>query len=656
MIKYFFVFLLVISMVNSQDLNNYESITVESKINSKLNIDYKEDNYKLDYVIANLTFFPINNEFQNSSYDLISIPEAKIGISKNSIYYKWENTGDDELNYGLNVKIHSKTNFKKIDKKIKFPIDVVPELEDYTKESETVTSKDPEIIKKAAELAQGEDDLYAVVHKIGSWTKENINYSLETLTAEVSQNSSWVLENKKGVCDELTSLFVAMLRSINIPARFVSGQAYTNVINGFGNHAWAEVYFPGHGWVPFDPTYGQLGYVDSTHISMKDSIDVKESSVNYAWRSYGVEISSSNLDIKSKEISKGGLYKENIKIDLSLLKNEVGPKSYVPLEIKIENLNDYYLPLTLDVIKAPKKLINLEKNVLLEPNGIKKVYFVIEIPDDLDNGFIYTSSIEIKDSFNNYYTNEVKFGREYEVYNLEDAQLRLKELENEQDKVYSANVNAECSKDKGFYYKYENINLTCYVRNSGNINLKDLNLCYLNKCKYLNVNIGGEEIFHAELKAEEADKELKISIGNDEVSKTLFLDLNVLKTPNIAIKNLRYPEIVDYNNEYKINFNLNSDSEAKNVLIKLGDKELFNIEALKGENDFIVEVKGRDFYNKELDLSVEYKDKNNKLYSLKNPIDIEVENIPFYIKYSLLIAIIILILIVSMIFRRKLLH
>ena len=60
------------------------------------------------------------------------------------------------------------------------------------------------------------DDLFIVVYKLAEWVKTNVNYDLSTLTASVSQKASWVLDNKEGVCDEITNLFIALSRALGI--------------------------------------------------------------------------------------------------------------------------------------------------------------------------------------------------------------------------------------------------------------------------------------------------------------------------------------------------------------------------------------------------------------------------------------------------------
>jgi transglutaminase-like putative cysteine protease len=73
--------------------------------------------------------------------------------------------------------------------------------------------------------------------------------------------------DKRGVCEHFVSAMVVMLRALNIPARLVAGYGsgdynpFTNYyeVRADDAHAWVEVYFPGVGWVPFDPTPGWTG-------------------------------------------------------------------------------------------------------------------------------------------------------------------------------------------------------------------------------------------------------------------------------------------------------------------------------------------------------------------------------------------------------------
>lgn len=73
-----------------------------------------------------------------------------------------------------------------------------------------------------------------------------------------------VFKNKRGVCQDFAQLMIASLRSIGIPARYVSGYILTHpapgkprLIGADATHAWVEAWCPGHGWLGLDPTNGK---------------------------------------------------------------------------------------------------------------------------------------------------------------------------------------------------------------------------------------------------------------------------------------------------------------------------------------------------------------------------------------------------------------
>lgn len=74
---------------------------------------------------------------------------------------------------------------------------------------------------------------------------------------------SWFLfEEKQGYCTSFASAMAVMCRALGIPARYIEGYAATPDADGIARvtqqhaHAWVEVYFPGFGWLSFDPTPG----------------------------------------------------------------------------------------------------------------------------------------------------------------------------------------------------------------------------------------------------------------------------------------------------------------------------------------------------------------------------------------------------------------
>jgi transglutaminase-like putative cysteine protease len=62
-----------------------------------------------------------------------------------------------------------------------------------------------------------------------------------------------LLEHGKGVCQDFTHLMIALLRSFEVPARYVSGYIYRPNKES-QSHAWCEVWLPDVGWFGIDPT------------------------------------------------------------------------------------------------------------------------------------------------------------------------------------------------------------------------------------------------------------------------------------------------------------------------------------------------------------------------------------------------------------------
>ena len=92
-----------------------------------------------------------------------------------------------------------------------------------------------------------------------------------------------VLENRHGVCQDFAHLMIACLRSLGLPARYMSGYLLTHppagrprLIGADASHAWVAVYCPGApgGWVEFDPTNKLLP--DTEHIALAVGRDVSD--------------------------------------------------------------------------------------------------------------------------------------------------------------------------------------------------------------------------------------------------------------------------------------------------------------------------------------------------------------------------------------------
>jgi transglutaminase-like putative cysteine protease len=64
-----------------------------------------------------------------------------------------------------------------------------------------------------------------------------------------------VLELRAGVCQDFAHLFIAVARTMGVPARYVSGYIHAAGAATTASHAWAEAWVPARGWVGYDATH-----------------------------------------------------------------------------------------------------------------------------------------------------------------------------------------------------------------------------------------------------------------------------------------------------------------------------------------------------------------------------------------------------------------
>ncbi|HZO46807.1 MAG TPA: transglutaminase family protein [Xanthobacteraceae bacterium] len=107
----------------------------------------------------------------------------------------------------------------------------------------------------AARAAAGDDSL-KLLHELLAGLHRDITFDPDPTHSATTAAEAFAL--KRGVCQDLTHIFIAAARSIGIPARYISGHFHRNdgVIDQDAGHAWAEGFVPNLGWVAFDPANG----------------------------------------------------------------------------------------------------------------------------------------------------------------------------------------------------------------------------------------------------------------------------------------------------------------------------------------------------------------------------------------------------------------
>lgn len=124
-------------------------------------------------------------------------------------------------------------------------------------------SLDPRIPELARQITQAETNPYDKSVALEFYLQRNFSYTLN-LTGKPGQDplAHFLFETRAGHCEYFASAMAVMLRTLGIPSREVNGflpgefndVGGDYIVRASDAHSWVEAYFPGSGWITFDPT------------------------------------------------------------------------------------------------------------------------------------------------------------------------------------------------------------------------------------------------------------------------------------------------------------------------------------------------------------------------------------------------------------------
>lgn len=164
-----------------------------------------------------------------------------------------------------------------------------PEMEQYLQLPDTLPDRVREL---AEEIVSGHNNRFDQVKAIERYFRENgFKYEVENVPLPNDDEDyvdQFLFETQYGYCDNFSTAMVVMLRSVDIPARWVKGftggdrlpttqDVFTDTqlgvyeVKNRNAHSWVEVYFPNVGWVPFEPT---VGFTNQSSFVLGDELDL----------------------------------------------------------------------------------------------------------------------------------------------------------------------------------------------------------------------------------------------------------------------------------------------------------------------------------------------------------------------------------------------
>lgn len=614
--KLFILSLLLITSVYANDwFINTDKATIDFNMIMPYTFEKTSSDFNIKSITFNISGYPPNyvkkeNEKLVNNNLIINIDPTKIiNDLKNQELLKAIN-----YQYSMKSTIPKTIYSNNLETQAKYPYNAqeLQSLKYYLKPTEYIDSNDKNVNQFAKSLNLTED-VFTNTVMIADYLHKNIHYDLNTLTENAQQKASWTLKNKQGACDEITNLFTATLRSINVPARAISGLAYTNIHDDFSPHAWSEVYIGGK-WIPFDVTYGEYGYVDVGHIEINKDNKIDKEFINFQWVGRNTKLTpkSTKYDIKPNyKLNKPSIVETNGKYQSTTLNNievkqrplytQVGINSYDVVETIIKNNNPYYVLLETELITTQdtKVLNGKTKTIILKPEESTTLYNVLKFPL-ADSGYIYTYPMNLNIKYKTLSTqinnsiiaspqsSKIELGLVSKY--IDNSKYRIT---NENNYIYSSSFNEtsnkvsyDCSLSK------DNNKLECTLYNG--VSKNNFKVCLNQKCINVNANVGDNKYFDFNLENKEYylftinnqdknNQSCEYFIINNDIKKLVTnSSLNIdYKTKSFLINSqiITIPSTFNYkslnkdcknqelqkNNKYYINIKINNQNQKKEV-------------------------------------------------------------------------------------------
>lgn len=113
------------------------------------------------------------------------------------------------------------------------------------------------------------------------------------------------LRLQSGSCRDFATLMIEAVRRLGYAARFVSGYLYSpwldpgiaGAVAAGATHAWVQIYLPGAGWIPFDPTNNLIGGTDLIRVGVARHAS-HATPVSGSWHGYAGNFAGMDVDVQ----------------------------------------------------------------------------------------------------------------------------------------------------------------------------------------------------------------------------------------------------------------------------------------------------------------------------------------------------------------------
>ncbi|NPA38264.1 MAG: transglutaminase domain-containing protein [Candidatus Nanohaloarchaeota archaeon] len=297
------------------------------------------------------------------------------------ILFQELNEGENECEVLINVNSHLKMSI---------PANSLWDEKEALKETEHITLENEVSVLGNLILDKCKEDFWCNVREGVKEVHTFMQY--DSSLGDKNYDVKFIVKQRKGVCAEYVTLFIALMRYLHIPAIYVSSYAYNG--ESYEPHAFAYVFNEKERkWYVVDVLWKQIGYVDASHVfigwsydnEVKSKLEAKASpSSNISWK-------KESMSVRSYDFLTSNLFNAVLEEVYKLPSYSDSSEEYI-FSLKLESA----FPACGEVSIVPCSYDGLSKKEDILCGGeVKNFSFVIDLRDEGD--YVFTCPFNIYD-------------------------------------------------------------------------------------------------------------------------------------------------------------------------------------------------------------------------------------------------------------------
>jgi len=311
--------------------------------------------------------------------------------------------------------------------------------------------------------------------------------------------------------------------------------------------------------VPFDPTYGQFGWLDPSHIKLKEGLDATEPSTTYEWRAKDVKLGIHPLRLESNVIERGPRLKIPVSLEVESARGAVGLGSHNVVFARVSNLENSYLDLDLSL--GPTEGVSVigpsRKDISLRPFERLTVSWIVSLDKGLSKDFIYTFPMTVYTQRNASAVSSFNASDQDPVLSGADA-VAISKGASASGRGLPKPV---CSPSLATPRVDQSFKIFCNVSLPKDLSANQVILCAEDLCVLLDPPVGGTYELPVK-KNSPGRQETLVTLNVANLTSYGSVRTTVLDSPRMVLLNASAPPLVGYDERFNLTVSVRRESLA----------------------------------------------------------------------------------------------